>query len=47
MPSLAVINIGTIASGDLDQPLLRGDCVLVEDGKPVEYGQALFRIEPN
>jgi acetyl-CoA carboxylase biotin carboxyl carrier protein len=21
--------------------------VLVEDGKPVEYGQALFRIEPN
>ena len=21
--------------------------VLLEDGKPVEYGQALFRIEPN
>ena len=21
--------------------------ILVEDGKPVEYGQALFRIEPN
>ena len=21
--------------------------VLVEDGKPVEYGQALFRIEPS
>jgi enamidase len=38
--SLAVINIGTIASGDLDQPLLRGDCVLVEDGKISAIGGA-------
>ena len=40
MASLAVINIGTIASGDLDQPLLRGDCVLVEDGKISAIGGA-------
>ena len=40
MASLAVINIGTIASGDLDQPLLRGDCVLVEDDKISAIGGA-------
>jgi len=33
MASLAVINIGAIVSGDLAQPVLDGDCVLVEDGK--------------
>lgn len=40
MASLAVINIGTITSGDLDQPLLNGDCVLVEDGKISAIGGA-------
>ena len=40
MASLAVINIATIASGDLDQPLLDGDCVLVEDGKISAIGGA-------
>ena len=40
MASLAVINIGTITSGDLDQPLLDGDCVLVEDGKISAIGGA-------
>ena len=40
MASLAVINIGTIASGDLAQPVLDDDCVLVEDGKISAIGGA-------
>ena len=40
MASLAVINIGAIVSGDLAQPVLDGDCVLVEDGKISAIGGA-------
>ena len=32
MTSLAVINLGLILTGQLEQPITSGDCVLVEDG---------------
>lgn len=32
MTSLAVINLGLILTGQLEQPIALGDCVLVEDG---------------
>ena len=32
MTSLAVINLGLILTGQLEQPIASGDCVLVEDG---------------
>ena len=40
MSSLAVVNAGLIASGDLERPVLEGNCVLVEDGKISEIGDA-------
>ncbi len=40
MSSLAVVNAGLIASGDLARPVLEGNCVLVEDGKISEIGDA-------
>lgn len=40
MSSLAVVNAGLIASGDLARPVLEGNCVLVEDGKISGIGDA-------
>lgn len=40
MSSLAIVNAGLIASGDLARPVLDGDCVIVEDGKIREIGDA-------
>ena len=40
MDSLAIVNIGAIASGDLAQPVLDGDCVLSEDGKISAIGSS-------
>ena len=40
MSSLAVMNAGLIASGDLACPVLKGNCVLVEDGEISEIGDA-------
>jgi len=40
MSSLAVINAGLILSGVLAEPLLDGDCVLVEDGKISRVGSS-------
>lgn len=31
-------NIGAIVSGDLDQPLLAGDTILIADGRITEVG---------
>ncbi len=46
MSSLAIVNAGLIASGDLARPVLDGDCVLVEDGKISENGDAV-RLNAN
>ena len=46
MSSLAIVNAGLIASGDLARPVLDGDCVLVEDGKISEIGDAV-RLNAN
>lgn len=40
MSTLAIVNAGIIASGDLARPVLDGDCVLVEDGKISDIGDA-------
>ena len=40
MDSLAIVNIGAIASGDLAQPVPDGDCVLAEDGKISAIGSS-------
>jgi len=40
MSTLAIVNAGLIASGDLARPVLDGDCVLVEDGKISDIGDA-------
>ena len=40
MSSLAIVNAGLIASGDLARPVLEGNCVLVEDWKISEIGDA-------
>jgi len=40
MSSLAIVNAGLIASEDLARPVLEGNCVLVEDGKISEIGDA-------
>ena len=39
MPGMAIINIGLLVSGDLEQPLLEGDSVLIADGKITRVGQ--------
>jgi enamidase len=39
MSSLAVINIGTLFSGDLDQPILDADALLCRDGKIARIGR--------
>ena len=38
MPSLAITNIGTMLSGDLAQPVLSADSLLVQDGKISQVG---------
>ncbi len=40
MTTLAVINLGLILTGQLDQPIASGDCVLVEDGIIKTVGDA-------
>src|SRR5688572_18557487 len=40
MATLGIVNIGTLVSGLLEQPLLAGDSVLVEDGKIARVGSA-------
>ena len=40
MRTLAVVNIGRLASGRLDAPILEADTVLVRDGNIVAYGHA-------
>lgn len=35
---VAIVNIGTILSGELDEPVTRGDCIVAEDGKIVTIG---------
>ena len=40
MSSLAIINAGMILSGDLARPVLDGDCVLMDEGKIAQVGQA-------
>jgi enamidase len=40
MPTLGIVNIGTIVSGDLAQGLLAGDSILVEDGRIARIGDA-------
>ena len=40
MGSLAITNIGTLVSGNINKPLLEGDTVLVRDGKIAAVGDA-------
>src|SRR5262252_4577313 len=37
---IAIVNIGSIVSGDLDRPLLAGDAIVTEDGCIVSVGTA-------
>ncbi len=43
MPSLAITNIGTMLSGDLAQPVLSADSLLVQDGKISQVGNVSQR----
>src|SRR5215203_2947464 len=40
MPTLGIVNIGTIVSGLLERPLLDGDSILAEDGRIARVGAA-------
>jgi len=37
---IAIVNVGSIVSGDLDEPLLAGDTILTEDDRIVSVGTA-------
>lgn len=37
--TIAITNLGTIVSGDIDHPLLDGDTILVEDGRIKAVGR--------
>ena len=39
MPSLAIVNIGTLVSGDLARPLLPADALLIRDGHIAAVGR--------
>lgn len=40
MSSIVIKNIGTILSGDIDNPILKGDTIVVTDGKIAAVGGA-------
>ena len=40
MSSIVIKNIGTILSGDIDNPILKGDTIVVTDGKIAAIGGA-------
>ena len=40
---IAIVNIGTIVSGDLDQPLTGGDTIVTEGDRIVSVGTAPAR----
>jgi enamidase len=40
---IAIVNIGSIVSGDLDQPLVAGDTIVTEDDRIVSVGTASAR----
>ena len=37
---VAIVNIGTIVSGDLDEPLAKGDTIITEGDRIVSVGTA-------
>ncbi len=38
MADLAIVNVGTIVSGDVQAPILAGDCIVVREGKIHQVG---------
>jgi predicted amidohydrolase YtcJ len=40
MPKTLLTKIGTLVSGDIDDPILRADAILIEDGKIAAVGSA-------
>jgi enamidase len=40
MMKTAIVNLGSIVSGDLDAPFVKGDCIILSDGLIASVGTA-------